>query len=138
MLSISSKCRYGIAAVLALTENQGQGLLQIKDISIMKDIPRQYLEQIFNRLIGAGTIKSVRGKKGGYKLAVDPAGLTVLDVIDILEGGVHLIDDNFNPLNATHLMFKKVEDKIRQLLSVSFMELESEQHSLSTNAMYHI
>ncbi len=138
MLSISSKCKYGIAAVLALAEYHDQGLLQIKDIASRKDIPRQYLEQIFNRLVNAGIVKSVRGKKGGYKLAVTPSNLTVLEVVDILEGGIQLTDDTFNASDAIHHMFKNIEEKIQTMFQISFAELEAKQHSLRANVMYHI
>ncbi len=138
MLSISSKCRYGIAAVLALTENYGRGLLQIRDIASRKDVPRQYLEQIFNRLVNAGIVKSVRGKKGGYKLAVAPADLTILMIIDVLEGGIQLTGDNFNTSDAIHHMFQRIEVELKDLLQTNFGELEVEQQSLQTDAMYHI
>ncbi|MCP4297461.1 MAG: Rrf2 family transcriptional regulator [Proteobacteria bacterium] len=138
MLSISSKCRYGIAAVLALTENYGRGLLQIRDIASRKDVPRQYLEQIFNRLVNAGIVKSVRGKKGGYQLAVAPVDLTILMIIDVLEGGIQLTGDNFNTSDAVHHMFQRIEVELKGLLQTNFAELEVEQQSLHTDAMYHI
>jgi len=138
MLSISSKCRYGIAAVLALAEYQGQGLLQIKDIAARKDIPRQYLEQIFNRLVNAGVVKSVRGKKGGYRLAQDPKDLQVLTIVEILEGGIHLTEENYSSTDAIHNMFHDIEVELRSMLQVNFSELEARQHKLRANVMYHI
>ncbi|MFN2366690.1 MAG: Rrf2 family transcriptional regulator, partial [Desulfurivibrionaceae bacterium] len=65
MLTLSTKSRYGLKAVLALAENEGRGLLQIREIARLKNIPRHYLEQIFNQLGKAGIIRSVRGKNGG-------------------------------------------------------------------------
>lgn len=138
MLSISSKCRYGILAVLALGENHGGGLVQIKDIASSKNIPRQYLEQIFNRLVNAGIVSSVRGKKGGYQLAQDPEKVTVLDLIDILEGGVQLSGDSTSGLDAINELFKQAEEKLRKDFSITLADLILRQQALLENVMYHI
>ncbi len=68
MLTISSKSRYGIGALLALAEFYNSGLLQIKDIASRCDIPHHYLEHIFIGLGKSGIIENTRGKKGGYQL----------------------------------------------------------------------
>ena len=91
MVTISSKSRYGIAALLALAEFYNSGLLQLKDIASRCDIPHQYLEQIFNRLNKTGIIKSTRGKKGGYKLAEPPDKITVLKIVNALEGEIEFL-----------------------------------------------
>ncbi|OGH05096.1 MAG: hypothetical protein A2600_02690 [Candidatus Lambdaproteobacteria bacterium RIFOXYD1_FULL_56_27] len=137
-MSISSKCRYGILAVLALGENYGGGLLQIKDIAAAKNIPRQYLEQIFNRLVNAGVVSSVRGKKGGYVLAQDPAKVSVLDLVDVLEGGVQLSGDSTSGLDAINELFKKAEEKLKQDFSITLADLILRQQALLENVMYHI
>ena len=91
MLTISTKSRYGLKAVLALAENEGQGLLQIREIARMKNIPRQYLEQIFNQLGKARIIRSVRGKNGGYKLARPSREIFAAEIITLLEGGIEFV-----------------------------------------------
>ncbi len=79
MFSITSKAHYGIAATIELAHRYGNGVTQIKDIAERREIPKNYLEQIFNRLTKHGIIKSVRGKKGGYLLADDPALVSIQD-----------------------------------------------------------
>ena len=138
MLSISSKCRYGILAVLALGENHGGGLMQIKDIASAKNIPRQYLEQIFNRLVNAGVVSSVRGKKGGYTLTQSPDKVTVLDLIEVLEGGIQLSGDPNASLDAINELFKGTEEKLKRDFSITLAELIVRQQALLSNVMYHI
>ena len=138
MLSISSKCRYGIDAVLALAENHNQGLMQIKEISSAKKIPYQYLGQIFNLLVNAGFIKSVRGKKGGYELAREPSKITIIELIEILEGGVQFTNKNFNQENVVDNIFKETEDKLCILLKISLAEILTMQQEQAKNMMYHI
>ncbi len=140
MLSINSKCRYGLLALLELAEFHEQGLMHLKDISSRRNIPHQYLEQIFNRLIKAGIVQSVRGKKGGYRLAGGPADISVLDVIAVLEGGIELLpeSDNQTGHDVIQELFQKAEDKLTETFTVSLADLILRQQSLRANVMYHI
>ena len=138
MLTISSKTRYGIAALLALTESYGSGLLQIKDISSRCNIPHQYLEQIFNRLGKAGVIKSTRGKNGGYELADAPQKITVLDIVNSLEGDIEFVPQSTDRNDIIYDLFHKAEIKLQEVLSVSLAELAERQQTLRNNVTYHI
>jgi len=132
------KCKYGIKAVLVLGEHHGLGLLQIKEIAAGKQIPRQYLEQIFNRLVNAGIVSSVRGKKGGYKLAKSPSNISIMELIDILEGGIQLTDGTDREVDAVFNLFSKIEIKVKEELDISLEDLLLEQQRLQANVMYHI
>ena len=90
MFSLSSKGNYGIAAILELAANYGNGLLHLKDIAQKRKIPKHYLVQLFNGLLKAGLLRSVRGNKGGYELNDDPANVSFLQVLEMLEGGIGL------------------------------------------------
>jgi Rrf2 family transcriptional regulator, cysteine metabolism repressor len=140
MLSISSKSRYGLAALLALAEHHGQGLQQIRDIAHRKEIPPQYLEQIFNRLLKAGVIRSVRGSKGGYELADDPGRISVLAVIEILEGGIALVPNGGRraAVDAIDELFTQAEQMLRTQFDVNLASLLSRQQALRDTLIYHI
>jgi Rrf2 family protein len=141
MLSISSKSRYGLTALMALAEHHGHGLQQIRDIALRKEIPPQYLEQIFNRLLKAGVIRSVRGSKGGYELAEDPARISVLTVIEILEGGIALVPANGgrgSAVDAIDELFGQTEQMLRSRLDVSLAALLLRQQALRNALIYHI
>ncbi|OGG94735.1 MAG: hypothetical protein A2527_05930 [Candidatus Lambdaproteobacteria bacterium RIFOXYD2_FULL_50_16] len=137
MLSISSKCRYGILAVLALGENHGGGLMQIKDIATAKNVPRQYLEQIFNRLVNAGIVNSVRGKKGGYRLAHSPEKITIFDLVEVLEGGVQLVGIN-EPQDAVSELFGRAQVSLKKTFEITLADLIVRQQALLENVMFHI
>lgn len=138
MISISSKCRYGLTALLALTESYDVGLMQLKDISAGRNIPHQYLEQIFNRLSKAGIVSSVRGKNGGYRLARAPSKITVLDIINVLEGGIELVSAPEDSSDAIQELFHKAEAKLEGLFKVSLADLATRQQSLHQHITYHI
>ena len=138
MLTISSKSRYGIAALLALAEFYNSGLLQIKDIASRCDIPHQYLEQIFNILGKTGMIKSTRGKKGGYELAKPPEQITVLQIVNSLEGDIEFVSKSDSSNDVIVELFKEAENNLKNILSVSLADLVSKQQSLEKNIIYDI
>lgn len=126
MLSISSKSRYGLKALLALAESFDQGLLPIKEIAARQDIPRQYLEQIFNQLGKADIIRSARGKRGGYKLARPPGEITVAEIIILLEGGLELASRTDDPTDVVNALFRRMEEKLLEVLGLSLADLLSQ------------
>jgi Rrf2 family cysteine metabolism transcriptional repressor len=83
---LSTKCRYGLRAVIDLAMLHGKEPVPLKVISKDRDISAKYLEQILNRLKSEGTIKTFRGPFGGYALAMHPREITLGKIISVLEG----------------------------------------------------
>ncbi len=138
MLSLSKKSKYGLKALLALAVSYDQGLLQIKDIAARQDIPRQYLEQIFNQLGKANIIKSVRGKYGGYSLARPPGQILAAEIITLLEGGIEFIPMTNDPTDVVYDLFHKAEKKVLEVLTVSLADLLSQQQLRRNVISYNI
>ena len=138
MLTISNKSRYGIAALLALAEFYNSGLLQIKDIASRCDIPHQFLEQIFNTLGKAAIIKSTRGKNGGYELAKPPGQITVLHIVNALEGDIEFVAKSNEKNDVIVELFHEAEKNLKEVLSVSLAELVAKQQALRENVIYNI
>ena len=138
MLTISNKSRYGIAALLALAEFYNSGLLQIKDIASRCEIPRQFLEQIFNRLGKAGIIKSTRGKNGGYELAKSPRQITVLHIVTALEGNIEFVAKSEEKNDVIVELFLAAEKNLKEALTVNLADLVAKQQQLRENVIYNI
>ena len=138
MLTISNKSRYGIAALLTLAEFYNSGLLPIKDIAARCNIPHQFLEQIFNRLGKAGIIKSTRGKNGGYELARPPGQITVLHIVNALDGDIEFVTKSDENNDVIVELFHEAEKNLKQVLSVSLAELVAKQQALRENVIYDI
>jgi Rrf2 family protein len=138
MLTISNKSRYGITALLALAEFYNSGLLPIKDIASRCDIPHQFLEQIFNRLGKAGIIKSTRGKNGGYELAKPPEQISVLHIVNALEGDIEFVSKSEDKNDVIVELFHEAEKKLQNILSISLAALVAKQQKLRENVIYDI
>ena len=87
-MKISTRGRYALRMMLDLAENQGSGVVALKDIAARQDISKKYLEQIIPVLNRAGLLQTSRGFQGGYRLAKDPADYTVGEILRAAEGGL--------------------------------------------------
>jgi len=85
VISITSKSPYAVQALAELARS-GEGPVPIGELARRRDIPVQFLEQLFAVLRRAGLLRSQRGVKGGYSFARPPAEITVLEVVELLDG----------------------------------------------------
>ena len=88
VLSITSKSPYAVRALAELGRTGGTAPVPIGELARRRDIPVQFLEQLFATLRRAGILKSQRGVKGGYNFARDPSSITVLEVVELLDGPI--------------------------------------------------
>jgi Rrf2 family protein len=88
MLSITSKSPYAIRALTELARSGEGGPVPIGELARRRDIPVQFLEQLFATLRRAGVLRSQRGVKGGYSFARPPQDVTILDITELLDGPV--------------------------------------------------
>lgn len=82
-MQLKASTDYGMRAVLYLA-SQG-GTVSSKDIAEDMTIPRDYLIQLAQLLRNAGIIEARPGKHGGYRLAKEPAQISVLEIINALD-----------------------------------------------------
>lgn len=88
MISITTKSPYAIAALVELQRHGDAGPVPIAELARKREIPVQFLEQLFATLRRAGVLKSQRGVKGGYSFARSPAEVSVLEIVELLDGPV--------------------------------------------------
>ena len=86
MISITSKSPYALQALAELGATGGDTPVPLGELAKRRDIPVQFLEQLFATLRRAGLLRSQRGVKGGYAFAREPSDITVLEVVELLDG----------------------------------------------------
>ena len=86
MLSITTKSPYALRALTELATIGAEHPIPIGELARRRDIPVQFLEQLFAVLRRAGLLRSQRGVKGGYSFARPPADITVLEIVELLDG----------------------------------------------------
>lgn len=87
-MKVSTKGRYGIRALahLARSYSDSQNLpVSIKEICKSEKFSNRYLENIFVKIRKAGLVKSLKGERGGFMLAKNPAEISVYDILRAVE-----------------------------------------------------
>jgi Rrf2 family cysteine metabolism transcriptional repressor len=130
MISITSKSPYAVAALAELGRAGGADPVPIGELARRRAMPVQFLEQLFAVLRRAGVVSSQRGVKGGYRFARDPAQVTVLEVVELLDGPLGrdaegVFDD----------ASKAARDVLEQTSIADVIEREARESGAS---MYHI
>ena len=90
-MTISAKSKYAVRALVELAERSASDAghpVRLCEIAARRDIPPQFLEQVFATLRRAGVLSSRRGASGGYTFARPPQSVTVLEVVEALDGVV--------------------------------------------------
>ena len=86
MLSITTKSPYALRALTELARMGADAPVPIGELARRREIPVQFLEQLFAVLRRAGLLRSQRGVKGGYSFAREPSDITVLELVELLDG----------------------------------------------------
>jgi Rrf2 family protein len=87
-LQISRKIEYGLRAMIFLAAQQPGEVVPFREIARRMDVPQEFLAKILKTLAGKGFVKSTRGAHGGYALAAPAGQISMLDVIEAVEGPV--------------------------------------------------
>ncbi len=92
-------------------------------------IPGEFLTKIAQQLARAGILEIVQGKRGGYRLLVSPENLSLLAVVEAIEGELFLNDCLLRPEScfrspacAVHRVWEKARDQLRKTLGQATME----------------
>lgn len=85
MWKVTRQGDYAVRAVLALATKPGE-VVTTREIARSMDIPEAFLVKVVKALVKAGIVESVRGSRGGLKLAGRPEDLTLRHVLEAMEG----------------------------------------------------
>jgi Rrf2 family protein len=130
MISITTKSPYALRALAELARSGGSGPVPIGELARRRNVPVQFLEQLFAVLRRAGLLRSQRGVKGGYSFARDPREITVLEIVELLEG----------PLGAdAQGVFEEAAAAARDVLArTSVADVAEREAAAAGAAMYYI
>jgi Rrf2 family protein len=88
-MEITRETDYAIRCILYLS-GKPDGTTMIDEIAREMQAPKSFLAKILQKLARASLVKSFRGVKGGFQLARPPAEVSLLDVVEAIEGEVAL------------------------------------------------
>jgi len=133
LLAITSKSPYALSALVELARKGGSAPVPIGEIARRRDIPVQFLEGLFATLRRAGILQSQRGVRGGYSFARPPSEITVLEVVELLEGELGADAEKSGPI------WTEAIDAVKGVLGAATIADVAEKEARSAGAaMYYI
>jgi len=85
-MRISRSTGYALLAVGYIAQHKDQNVILSQDISKQYNIPLEYLLKILQQLVRANVLRSKRGPRGGFSLAKPPNKITMLQIIEAVDG----------------------------------------------------
>lgn len=98
MIAITRAAEYSLRATAALVQfRENEKTATVAEIAVSEAIPESFLRKLLKPLIRADIVRSERGYSGGITLAKPPSQISVLDVIEAVDGKLALNDCVLNP-----------------------------------------
>jgi Rrf2 family cysteine metabolism transcriptional repressor len=140
LITITSKSRYAVQALAELARLgalPGGKPVPIAELSRRRQIPLQFLEQLFATLRRSGVLQSQRGVKGGYTFGRDPGEVSVLEVVQLLDG---VVEPEHDPgAEEASTVWKAAVAALREVLSGTTIADVVQQEAQAAGAqMYYI
>ena len=133
MLAITSKSPYAVRALAELARRGAGQPVPIGELARARDIPSQFLEGLFASLRRAGILHSQRGVKGGYLFGRPPEEVTVLEVVELLDGELGA------ETQGCPVVFHDATEAVRAVLGATTIADVAEREAREAgSAMYYI
>ncbi len=88
-MQINRETDYAISCILHMAKKP-EDVFALNEIAKHQFIPKIFLAKILQKAVKAGIVRSYRGTRGGFQLSRKPEEISLLDVIDIIEGPILL------------------------------------------------
>jgi Rrf2 family protein len=136
-----SKFNFAIAALIEIQKSGSTGPIGAREIAEATGLSKRYLEQVLGFLKKAGIVTSIRGKHGGYELAISPDRLQLSDIwratgedisVPANEAALAVAEDGFSGTRAIAAIWKDLYDVVTEymesqtLRSVALLDLDRE------------
>lgn len=133
-MKISTKGRYGLRILIDLATHDPAKPRLVRDIAESQQISEKYISRLIIDLRRARLVRSVRGMKGGFFLARSPKEITLLDILETMEGTISIVDCVMAPEKCAHNsgctargIWLRLNDGIRDLMrNITFEQILKE------------
>jgi len=137
MIAVSDRSRAAVSALTELARRAEPSPVPILEIAESRKIPLHVLEQLFSSLRRAGLLRSQRGVKGGYMFQRQPREITVLDVVECVDGPVRPLGDG--AVTAGDELWHDVQVRLAEALDgVSIADMVERESRHAGALMFHI
>lgn len=138
MITVSDRSRAAVSALTELARRSDPAPVPILEIADQRGIPLHILEQLFASLRRAGILKSQRGVKGGYTFLRAPRDVSILDVVECVDGPLRPVIVN-GVVDAGVELWEDAQTRLADLLDgVSIADMVEREARQAGTMMFHI
>lgn len=123
-MQITRAGEYAVLGLMCLARRPFGSVVMIDEVSREEKIPKSFAAKIFQSLVKAGLVRSNRGTGGGFALQKEPQEITVLEVIEAIEGRIAFQRCLIEPTACEHSggcalcgLFEEAQDRVKQTFS---------------------
>jgi Rrf2 family protein len=124
MMELTRKGEYAIRGIVYLASRPVDQVCLLSDIAAAVDVPPTFLAKIFQQFSKIGLVKSYRGTGGGFILGREPERITLLEVVEAVEGPIIpnrcVINTGECPRDVAcnvHPVWVRVQEQVRGILA---------------------
>ena len=123
-MKLTTKGQYAIQAMIDIAMHCAKSSepTSLREIATNQNIPLPFLEQIAIKLRRAGLVKSTRGPTGGYLLSKDKKSISLVEILEAVEGPINIAPSTDKENVVTHGLWQKLNRAI--LSSLKSITLE--------------
>jgi Rrf2 family protein len=137
-MQITRAGEYGVLGLMHLARRSPGQRAMIDEVSRQERIPKSFLAKIFQDLAKAGLVRSIRGSHGGFALLKSPDEISVLEVIEAVEGKIVFQRCRMAKPDCEHVggcalcaLFERAQDGIKDVLThTTLRDLIQQEESL--------
>lgn len=134
MMELTRKGDYAIRGIVYLAGKPLDKVCLLSEIAAAVDVPPTFLAKIFQQFSKIGLVKSFRGTGGGFLLGRPPENISLLEVVEAVEGPiipnrcvVTPSDCDRSDYCTVHPVWQRVQEEVRDVLAgVTLKELSGE------------
>lgn len=134
---------YGLRAMVYMSNNWNGSPIPLHKIAAECEIPENYLSKVLQKLVVAGILRSYRGSKKGFSIVKEPSGISMLEVIEGVEGPLEMYFCVRSPESCkrsavcpVRMVMMEVQEKALQTYSsTSLQDLLLKSRGLETRAL---
>jgi Rrf2 family protein len=141
-MQITRAGEYGVLGLMNLARRAPGRVAMIEEVSRSEKIPKSFLAKIFQQLARGGIVRSNRGAGGGFALARRPSQITVLQIIEAIEGEIVFQRCKLDKPDCGHTggcalcgLYERAQDGVKDVLSrTTLRALVSQQKIISAGS----
>ena len=127
-MKLSSRAELAVKVMLVLAEHDDGQTLPLAEVCRLRGLPRDNTARIFGMLVRAELVEAVRGRHGGYRLVKPASEISLLDVMEAVDGPLAINFCQYHPPRCDNVdcpvrpVWDEIQQTIRSVLSARTLD----------------